>query len=90
MDKDEVILKVDRLIGREVTVNKSIKHSSNHLDNYVNCKGILKTYDLGEHYEHVIVSVEFIVSTGKKLEGRDNVLVWMDARDLVGVEKWKV
>jgi hypothetical protein len=87
MDKDDVILKVERLVNREVTVAKSIKYSSNHIDNFTGYKGILKSYDLGESYEDVIVSVEVVVSTGKKLEGRDNVLIWLDARDLVGVEK---
>jgi len=87
MDKDEILLKVDRLLNREVTIGKSIKYSSNHIDNFSGYNGILKSYDLGESYEDIIVSVEVVVSTGKKLEGRENALIWLDARDLVGIMK---
>lgn len=87
MTKDDVKMKVERLIGREVTINDKIKHSSPQLFEYAGRSGILKGYDLGEDYEDIFVNVEVVLKVkGKKSEYTTKNEVWMNAFDIEGIE----
>lgn len=91
MTKDDIALKLERLVGREVKIVDKIKHSSNRIDDYAGMSGILKQFDLGEKdYEDVIALIQIIVATGKKKENRSINEIWVDARDIVEVEEKKV
>jgi hypothetical protein len=85
LNKDDIALKLDNLIGREVKLADKIKHSSNWVDGYENHVGILKKYDLGEEYEDIIALIQVTVVTGKKKENRRTEEIWVDARDIVGI-----
>lgn len=88
MSKDELELKLDRLIGREVTISEKIKHSSQHLSMYAGMSGILKYYDIGEEYEDIFVSIEIVYKTqGKKAEYTTRTEIGLNALDIFGIEK---
>jgi hypothetical protein len=86
LTKDDIALKLERLIGREVSIVEKIKFSSNWVSDYVNYSGILKSFYLGEEYEEDIIAlIKVVVMTGKKKNNRRDMEIWVDARDIVGI-----
>jgi hypothetical protein len=85
--KDNMGMKLERLLNKEVKLSAKIRHSSNHIEDFAGYTGVLRDFDIGEDYEDIICKVEVVVVSGKKKDNRRNEIIWVDARDILGVEK---
>lgn len=81
MDKNEIIEKLDSLINKNIKISKSIKHSSNWIEQYAGFEGALKNYDIGEEHEDVIALITLKIVKGNKVKYTDEINIWLDPRD---------
>jgi hypothetical protein len=87
LTKDDIELKLERLIGREVAIHKTIKHSANWVEQYIGMSGILKQIEIGDEHEDIVVLVDVVLVTGKKEVRSNSNGIWLDARDIVEITK---
>lgn len=87
MDKVKIGEQLKLISGKEVTVKDNIKYSEKKSKVYAGRSGYLKLFSLGDLNENPIVLIELSVTIkGRKEYREEKVEIWMDARDIVGVD----
>jgi hypothetical protein len=87
--KDDMTTKLNALIGKPVQLVLKIKHSGNHVSAYGGNSGTLKEIDQGNKNEAIKALIDINVVYGKNLAKSKIDTVWIDARDISGIEEGK-
>lgn len=87
MDKVKIGEQLKLISGKQVTVKDNVKYSEKKSRVHAGRSGYLKLFSLGDLNESPIVLIELsVIIKGKKADREEKVEIWMDARDIVGVE----
>lgn len=58
MNKDEIAIKVQKLLNKDVSISNKINYFANWINDYAGRKAIIRNFDVGKDDEDVIVLVD--------------------------------